>query len=237
MPSVSATAKIMTVGDSAVFVEFGDKIDTETNQRVIDLAHQIDSFNWPEVVETVPTYRSVAVYFNPMRISQLELTSRIRNLLSLSESFVARTPKLVRIPVVYGGEFGPDLDFVAEHNGIGYEEVVRLHTLCPFRVFMLGFAPGFAYLGEIPERIRAPRLPEPRLKVPAGSVGIAGSQTGVYPIEIPGGWRIIGRTPLELFNPQHPARFLYEAGDRVQFYAIGKEEFRASIQNATRNRL
>lgn len=217
-------ARILPGGDGALFIELGKKIDTAVNERVLNLAAEIDAREWPGVIETVPAYCSLTVYHNPLKVSRSELLSRIDSLRLSDNVLQPRREKLIRIPVVYGGEFGPDLDFVANHNGISPDQVIRLHTGKPFRVFMLGFAPGFPYLGEIPEKIRAPRLPDPRLKVAAGSVGIAGSQTGIYPMELPGGWRIIGRTPVAVFDPRSP-KFPYEPGDSIEFYAIGQEEF------------
>jgi inhibitor of KinA len=219
-------ARILPSGDGALLIELGKKIDPVVNERVMNLAVEIDAQKWPGVIETVPAYSSLSIYYNPLKVGRSELLSRLDGLGSSAQDLEPRSEKLVRIPVAYGGEFGPDLDFVASHNGIRREEVIRLHTGKRFRIYMLGFAPGFPYLGEVPKKIRAPRLPEPRVRVPAGSVGIAGSQTGIYPMELPGGWRIIGRTPVTVFDPQSP-EFPYGPGDSIEFYAIGHEEFRA----------
>jgi KipI family sensor histidine kinase inhibitor len=227
--------RIVLGGDACLFVEFEQRIDVEIHQRVLDLARKIDLSGWPEVIETVPAFSSLTVYFRLLQTTLSELTQKIRGLLSLPSVPAPRAPTLTRIPVAYGDEFGPDLEFVALHNGISPGDVIRLHTLKPLRVFMLGFAPGFPYLAEIPPEIRAPRLDEPRLKVCAGSVGVAGSQSGIYPLEMPGGWRIIGRTPLALFDPIRAGDFPFEPGDAIQFYEISKEEYFQTHANTHRS--
>jgi len=143
----------------------------------------------------------------------------------LASSAASDTARIITIPVSYGGEFGPDLEFVAKHNSITEDEVVAIHTSIPYLVYMLGFAPGFPYLGGMSERIATPRLASPRVKIPAGSVGIAGKQTGIYPLESPGGWQLIGRTPLTLFDPLAKNPFVFAAGDYLQFTAIKMDEY------------
>jgi inhibitor of KinA len=219
--------KIFWVGDSAVCVEFGPQIDIQINQKAIEYAAQLESQNWPEVVEVVPAYSSVTIYLNDIKISRIDMTSRLRGLLQTNREIKHKPGRIHRIPVTYGGDFGPDLDGVAVLNGISTEEVVRIHTATEFRVFMLGFMPGFPYCGIVPEKIRAPRLASPRTRVPKSSVGIAGAQTGIYPMESPGGWQLIGRTPVSLFDSaaSKEKMFLFEPGDRIQFYSIAAEEF------------
>jgi inhibitor of KinA len=167
------------------------------------------------------------VYFDPLAISRETLQKNIAKYLDElgSASAASDTARIITIPVSYGGEFGPDLEFVAKHNSITEDEVVAIHTSIPYLVYMLGFAPGFPYLGGMSERIATPRLASPRVKIPAGSVGIAGKQTGIYPLESPGGWQLIGRTPLTLFDPLAKNPFVFAAGDYLQFTAIKMDEY------------
>ncbi|GAB6134963.1 5-oxoprolinase subunit PxpB [Thermococcus prieurii] len=210
------------LGDSALLVSFGEVIDEETNDRVHALAGAIEKASFEWLVEVVPAYSSLAVIYEPELIDFERVKRAIRELEFSAEKFEGR---LVEIPVLYGGEYGPDLEFVAEYNGLTPEEVIEIHSRPVYRVYFLGFLPGFAYLGGMDERIAMPRLEKPRLKVPAGSVGIAGKQTGIYPLESPGGWRLIGRTPLRLFNPSKEPPTLLQPGDRVKFVPIDEGEF------------
>jgi KipI family sensor histidine kinase inhibitor len=212
-------------GDRAIFVEFGDAIDPELNRRVRHLTLAIQKKKIPGIIETVPTYRSLLIYFEPRQINAQKLRETLRSLTQpLAESELPR-PKLLEIPTVYGGEYGPDLEFVAAHNGLSVTEVVRIHTSTPYLIYMIGFMPGFPYLGGMSPKIATPRLETPRTKIPAGSVGIAGNQTGIYPAESPGGWRLIGRTPLKLFDPSREPPALFQAGDYLTFVSITPEEF------------
>jgi len=210
------------LGDSALLISFEEVIDEETNDRVHALAGAIEKAGFEWLVEVVPAYSSLAVIYDPKLMDFEGVKRAIQGLEFSAERFEGR---LVEIPVLYGGEHGPDLEFVAEYNGLTPEEVIEIHSRPIYRVYFLGFLPGFAYLGGMDERIATPRLEKPRLKVPAGSVGIAGKQTGWYAIESPGGWRIIGRTPLRLFNPSKEQSTLVQPGDRVKFVPIGEDEF------------
>jgi inhibitor of KinA len=219
--------RIVPAGDSALIVEFEERIDPAVNARAVACAVTIQSTNLSGVRDVVPTYRSVAIYFDPLRTDSAAMLACIHRAAAqtVPELAAARAP--VRIPVCYGGELGPDLSGVAAFAGIPEDEVVRLHTSTTYRVFMLGFVPGFAYLGIVAERIAMPRHSTPRVRVPSGAVGIAGVQTGVYPAETPGGWQLIGRTPLKAFDASRTDPFLMQAGDAVQFYPIAREEFDA----------
>ncbi|MEM3760990.1 MAG: 5-oxoprolinase subunit PxpB, partial [Candidatus Bathyarchaeia archaeon] len=179
------------------------------------------------VEETVPTYRSLLIRYNPLKTTYEQLVFQIKDIEKNLGKFARGTEgRRIIVPVVYGGEYGPDLGFVARYHGITEEMVVKLHSEREYRVFMIGFVAGFPYLGEVPDEIATQRLETPRLKVPAGSVGIAEKQTGIYPCEAPGGWRIIGRTPLKLFNPlQHPPALL-SPGDTVKFKPISESELK-----------
>ncbi len=221
--------KFFQLGDNALSVEFGPKINLRTNERTLRFHVHLESLKWPGINELVSSYSAVTIYFNPLKINALDLITKLRKI-EFSPLREREAPKNIHsIPVVYGGEFGPDLKDVAKINRLTPEEVVRIHTQCEFRVFMLGFMPGFPYCGIVPESIRTPRLATPRTRVPTGSVGIAGAQTGIYPMESPGGWRIIGRTPFQLFDPQSTGEsmFLFHPGDQIKFYSISAEDFHA----------
>ncbi len=216
--------KVKPVGECGAVLILGDKIDERINDLVHAICKKIESEAPEWIEEVIPTYCTVHVYFDPMKVSFSQVSEY---LLEVSKKTEAKELKgrTVKIPVAYGGKFGPDIEFVAKHNGLSVEEVIEIHQRPLYRVFMLGFTPGFAYLGGMDKRIATPRLEKPRVKVPAGSVGIAGPQTGIYPIESPGGWRLIGRTPLRLFNPEKDPPTLLLPGDRVKFYQISEEEF------------
>ncbi|MHC1746033.1 MAG: 5-oxoprolinase subunit PxpB [Negativicutes bacterium] len=220
--------RMLPAGEQGLVVEFGQTIDSAVNSRVHQTAKLLNKEIGDAIFEIVPTYRSLLVYFNPLRMTRADLIQQIETMLKKTENCLSEQDQkqVVMIPVCYGGDFGPDLDFVARHNGLSTEEVVKIHTSDPYQVYMIGFTPGFPYLGGMSERIATPRLDKPRIKIPAGSVGIAGSQTGFYPMESPGGWRLIGRTPVKAFDPQASNPFLFDAGQYLQFKAITEEEYR-----------
>lgn len=217
--------RFLLAGEKALVVEFGSRVDPEINAKVQDLHHRLLREPIPGVVETVPTFRSLLVSYDPLLIGFDGLVNRIQALDPLSVTTPASETRVV-IPTVYGGEFGPDIGFVARHNGISVEEVIELHVSAVYLVYMIGFTPGFPYLGGLPPAIATPRLHAPRTLVPAGSVGIAGEQTGVYPVESPGGWQLIGRTPLRLYDPARENPVLLEPGGSVVFERIDEAEFR-----------
>jgi KipI family sensor histidine kinase inhibitor len=219
-------AKYLPVGDRALLVEFGNSISIEINRKVHALNHAISQLELLGVEECVPTYRSLLVYYDPLKTSYERLVFQLKDLEGRLEKFKVSTRKrVIEVPVVYGGECGPDLGYVAKYHGLDEEEVVRLHCGREYTVYMIGFVAGFPYLGEVAEEIATPRLKTPRLRVPAGSVGIAEKQTGIYPCESPGGWQIIGRTPLKLFDTRSSPPAVMQPGDTVKFKSIGKEEF------------
>ncbi len=211
---------VRSMGDAALFVELGNEIDEQWNAQVYSLASRITALTG--VVECVPAYASLLVEFDPERIAYEELARQVGALLEQAAVENSGPSRVVEIPTRYGGEFGPDLEFVARHNGLSPAEVIAIHTSRPWRVFMLGFTPGFPYIGPLPLSIAAPRLSTPRAHVPAGSVGIAGRQTGIYPRESPGGWQLIGRTDLVLFEPTRDPPTLLMPGDMVQFVKVDK---------------
>jgi len=222
-----ASARYLPFGDNALLIEFGDVISSEVNQKVIALNEAILKAEIQEVEELIPTYRSLLVHYNPLKTTYEQLVFRIKDIeKTLKELRVELEGRKVIIPVVYGEEYGPDLSNVAHYHGLTEEQVIKQHSEREYRVYMLGFVAGFPYLGEVPDEIATPRLAKPRLKVPAGSVGIAEKQTGIYPCETPGGWRIIGRTPLKLFNPLRQPPALLKPRDIVKFKPISEKEFK-----------
>ncbi len=229
--------RIVPAGDSVIVIEFEERIDPIVNDRTIACAAALQRAAISGVRDIVPTYRSVAIYFDPLRTDGTALMDRAEHEAGLvssssadssdrSRSAVTPSP-IVRIPVCYGGELGPDLADLAAFAHINEAEVVRTHSTVTYRVFMVGFVPGFAYLGSVEKRIAMPRRASPRLRVPAGSVAVGGVQTGVYPMETPGGWQVIGRTPVKPYDPRRTDPFLMKAGDAVQFYPIERGEFDA----------
>jgi KipI family sensor histidine kinase inhibitor len=226
--------RFLSGGDNAIFVELGDSIAPEVNQRVRNLKLALEKAGVAGVVESVPAYRSLLVYFNPLKVDVSKIRQTVSHLLQSTTVAELPKPRLIEIPTVYGGEFGPDLELVARHNNLSPAEVVRIHGSARYLIYMLGFMPGFPYLGGMSPEIATPRKTTPRLKIPAGSVGIAGNQTGIYPAESPGGWQIIGRTPLELFHPDQEPPSILQAGDYLSFVSITAEEF-AGIKEAVRN--
>ncbi len=211
-------------GDLALVVELGDAISPEINRKVRSLTDALEEGSIPGVFDFLPTYRSVLVYYDPLTVTSGEVQDGIERLLESAEVTDTGTRHIVHIPTLYGGDLGPDIAFVAEHNGIDEKEVVRLHSGADYLVYMMGFSPGFAYLGGLDERLATPRLQSPRTEIPAGTVGIAETQTGVYPMASPGGWQLIGRTPLKLFDPVRERPVLLSAGDYVRFVPIESQE-------------
>jgi KipI family sensor histidine kinase inhibitor len=223
-----ASSRYLPFGDSALLVEFGNTINLEINRKVIALNEAIMKAGIREVEELVPTYRSLLVRYDPLKTTYEQLVFRIRDIEgTLDRLSVKMAGKKITVPVVYGGEYGPDLSYVAKCHELSEEQVVKLHSEREYTVYMIGFVAGFPYLGEAPDEIATSRLETPRLKVPAGSVGIAEKQTGIYPCEAPGGWRIIGRTPIKLFNPLRQPPTLLKPSDKVKFKPISIKEFRA----------
>ena len=222
------TPRILHAGDSCIVAEFGNSIDMGINARVQALRALIEKNPFRGFIETVPTYRSLAVCFNPL-LAPDDLDKLLLCLAESAESAKSageEKRKLLVVPTCYEGDFAPDMEKVVANAGISSDEVVRRHSSKDCYCYMLGFLPGFSYLGGMDPSLETPRLKEPREKIPGGSVGIAGKQTGIYPIESPGGWNLIGKTPLRMFDPlRNPAIFL-EAGMWVRFAPIGAAEFK-----------
>ncbi|MFC8688652.1 5-oxoprolinase subunit PxpB [Brevibacillus porteri] len=224
------------LGDSGIIVKLGDVIDQRTHEIVVMFTDFLQENPFPGMKEIVPGFTTVTVYYDPIILAQQSrhnLMPYESVLAILDQMFQELTvtckaePRLVEIPVCYGGSFGPDLDMVAQQNSLTREEVIAFHSSAEYLVYMIGFAPGFPYLGGMDERLATPRRSSPRLSIPKGSVGIGGAQTGIYSIETPGGWQIIGRTPLSLFQPNESQPSLLRAGDKVRFRPISEQEYEA----------
>jgi KipI family sensor histidine kinase inhibitor len=216
--------KFRIMGDRSLLVELGDEICPSVNQRVQELFTALDLRPVDGVKELVPSYRSLLVVYDPLSISPGDLKRAIANTYQNLDQSELPEPRTIDIPIVYGGEHGPDLQSVAQYHQITPEAVVDYHTRPTYRVYMIGFTPGYPYLGEVPDAIATPRRKTPRILVPRGSVGIAKQQTGIYSVDSPGGWQIIGWTPVNLFDPQAEPPSLLMMGDRVRFQAISLQE-------------
>ena len=213
---------LMPAGDLAVVVEYGDEIDPHINSIVHRAVAAIERADIDGVVEVVPTYRSALVYYDPFQAAFDDIAAALRGL-SLDSDEVEDASRIVEIPTLYGGDYGPDLPFVASNAGVSEQEVVEFHSGTDYLVYAMGFSPGFPYLGGLDPRLDTPRLKSPRTSIPAGSVGIAETQTGVYPVSSPGGWQLIGRTPLRLFDAESESPAAIHPGDRVRFVPIDGE--------------
>ena len=228
-----ADSRIRPLGDTALRIQLGEGIDPELSRRVRAACAALDRAALPGVVECVPSYAAVTVHYQPHIARFQDLCRRVEAALAAGDAVAVPAGKTVTLPVLYGGEAGPDLPFVAEHARLRVEEVIALHSSPEYLVYMIGFAPGFPYLGGLPERLRTPRLEKPRLSVPKGSVGIGGSQTGVYSVDSPGGWRLIGRTPVPLCDPKQQPPSLLEAGDRLRFRPVSAAEYAEIARKGT----
>ena len=218
-------ATFSPVGDQAVLVGFGQEIREETGLAVRLFAEELARLKPEGIREWVPSYCGCLVYYDPVRYSFENVQTLLKPLTLPRKTEMLPPAERIRIPVLYGEEAGPDLAFVAEHAGLTAEEVIRRHSSRDYLIYMMGFTPGFPYLGGLDPKLETPRLKTPRVAIPGGSVGIAGKQTGVYPIESPGGWQLIGRTPLKLFDPGRPEPFLLRAGLYLRFDPVTEEEY------------
>jgi KipI family sensor histidine kinase inhibitor len=217
--------EIRHLGDRGLLVELGTGIDPAVNRRVQRLHQIIARENLHGVVETVPAYCSLLVVYDPLRAAPGALAQQIKGLCDFDDADGSEaTRRMIEIPVVYGGEAGPDLEDVAAYHDLTGEDIIHLHSSTVYRVYMIGFTPGFPYMGELPQALDTPRRDTPRTHIPKGSVAIAQRQTGIYPVVSPGGWQIIGRTPLELFDPLQDKPSLLGMGDEVRFVPISAEE-------------
>ena len=217
--------RILTAGDSALLIEFGKDINPETNRKITALVQLMREQHIEGIVDVIPAFCSLLINYDPRVLSYEELKERMAHLLKMETKTEATRKRIFEIPVCYGGEYGPDIENIAEHAGLSVEEVIKIHSSKDYLIYMLGFLPGFTYLGGLDERIHTPRLASPRLKIRAGSVGIGGSQTGIYPLDSPGGWQLMGMTPVRTYDPERQTPILVEAGDYIRFIPIDEEEF------------
>ncbi|MGO1470162.1 MAG: 5-oxoprolinase subunit PxpB [Tissierella sp.] len=217
--------KYIVAGDKSLVVEFGNSISPGINAKIRSMVEVLDTEKIEGINEIIPTYRSILVLYDPLIIGFKELVEKLKikenDLKDSKESEIT----IIELPTVYGGEYGPDIDFVAKHNNLTRDQVIDIHSSRDYLVYMLGFTPGFSYLGGMSEEIETPRLQTPRTKIPAGSTGIAGKQTGIYPIDSPGGWQLIGRTPVKLYTPLEDPPVLLNAGDYVRFVPVDEKEY------------
>ena len=217
---------ISPVGDCAISIDFGQVIDPKINRHIRQTIERIQELKLDGVTELVPTYCALLIQYDAMLYSYSDICNLMEPLLEPSATDDANERvTVIEIPTVYGGEFGPDLGFVASHNNLSEDEVVSIHSGTDYLVYMLGFIPGFTYLGGMDPRIATPRLSSPRTLIPAGSVGIAGEQTGTYPSDSPGGWQIIGRTPVTMYDMSKEQAALLSAGDYVRYVPIDEAEY------------
>lgn len=218
-------AKILTAGDSALLIEFEQKIAPEINAQITAFVHLLKEQHIEGVTDLIPAFASLLINYDPRVIGYKDLKARIEELLKIEVSEEASEARVFEIPVCYGGEYGPDIANIAENAGLSEQEVIDIHCSKNYLIYMLGFLPGFVYLGGLDERIHTPRLANPRISIPAGSVGIAASQTGIYPLNSPGGWQLLGMTPVKTYDPERETPILVEAGDYIRFVPVTEEEF------------
>ncbi len=218
--------KYCLAGDQGLLAEYGEGIDPDISKKVRAMARSVGKNKPKGVLEIIPTYRSLLLIYDPCLTNPYIIEHFMEKLEKRISNEDAPSSNIVEIPVCYGGDYGPDIDTVASTNNINVDEVIKIHSQSNYLIYMVGFTPGFPYLGGLSEKLFTPRLETPRLKVPKGSVGIANNQTGVYPIESPGGWQLIGQTPLNLFDPDRLNPILYQAGDKIKFTPITDYEFK-----------
>lgn len=217
--------KYLSAGDSAIVMEFGNTIEKEINAKIAVVVENLKKKNIDGILDILPTYRSILINYDPVKISYGEMVETLKGLSKSNKANQSDEVRLIEIPTLYGKEYGPDIEFVAENANLSVDEVIKIHSGTDYLVYMMGFMPGFTYLGGLDERIATPRLKSPRLKIEPGSVGIAGNQTGMYPLESPGGWQLIGRTPLKLFDDTKEPPVFIQAGDYIRYVSITKEEY------------
>ncbi|PLS07819.1 5-oxoprolinase subunit PxpB [Neobacillus cucumis] len=227
--------EIKPLGDLAIQVSFGNQINEKIQREIQQFIAGLKAEKIKGIIEWVPAYCTVAIYYQPEAISYHNLEKSLKSIYTSSTHLEQEKPLVYEVPVYYGGKTGPDLTYVADYHHLSEEEVIRLHTSKEYMIYMMGFVPGFPYLGGLPSELSTPRLKHPRQVIAAGSVGIGGSQTGIYPADVPSGWQIIGITPLKLFDLENPSPFLFTAGNYIKFYPIDSHEYR-NIQQLIANK-
>ncbi len=228
---MTSTWTISSLGDRALVVRLGDRIDRATFDRVQAFAQRLEARPVRGLIEYVPAFTSLTIHYDPGQSRLSEILSDLERLAELAAEAEPTEPRRIEIPACYGGPCGPDLEHVAQAHDLTCEQVIEIHSGCEYLVHMLGFAPGFPYLGGLSPQLATPRRETPRLRVPAGSLGIAGGQTGIYSLETPGGWQLIGRTPRVLFRPDAEPPTLLRPGDLVRFVPITANEFHAQNEH------
>jgi inhibitor of KinA len=232
---VTMPIQYQPAGDQSILVQFGNEINEHNNAMVRSFAHLVESQSGEAWGEVILGYTTVLVHYNPLAISFHEAVEQFGKWESELAEVALPASRVVEIPVVYGGQFGPDLEDVAVHNGLSSDEVMQIHASKEYLVYFLGFTPGFPFLGGMSEKIATPRLQSPRVSIPAGSVGIANNQTGIYPVSSPGGWRLVGRTPLRFYDPVGDPPFLLQAGDYLRFVKIDSDQYHNIKQQVDKN--
>ena len=217
--------KLLTAGDSSILLQFGNTIDPAINRKIAATVQLMREQHINGVTDVIPAFCSLLINYDPRVISYEQIKRRMEALVKIDVSAGNTRKRVFEIPVCYGGEYGPDIQNIADHAGLSVEEVIQIHTSRDYLIYMLGFLPGFTYLGGLDERIHTPRLANPRIRIPAGSVGIGGSQTGIYPMDSPGGWQLMGMTPVKTYDPDREVPILVEAGDYIRFVSIDEDEF------------
>ena len=223
------------LGDSAFIIKAGDDISPETHQEIRSLVSAIKDKNIDGIIELTPAYNEIIISYDPLKSRYIGLLDKIKLIVKNLIVSEINKPDLIHIPVCYEIEFSPDIDIVAKKNNLTVKEVIQIHSSVDYLVYMLGFTPGFCYLGGMSAEIKTPRKENPREKIEAGSVGIAGDQTGIYPVDSPGGWQLIGKTPLKLFDPDRNPEFLIEAGNYIRFYPVTKIEYGKILAEVANN--
>ena len=217
--------KIVAAGDSSLLIEFGSEINEEINRKITTIVQLMRDQQIEGVVDMIPAFCSLLINYDPRIVSYEKMRKRMQALVRMDLKGGAGRKRVFEIPVCYGGQYGPDMETIAGHAGLSEEEVIRIHSSRDYLIYMLGFLPGFCYLGGLDERIHTPRLANPRVKISAGSVGIGGSQTGIYPLDSPGGWQLMGMTPVRTYDPERERPILLEAGDYIRFIPVEEEEY------------
>jgi inhibitor of KinA len=225
---------ISDLGDTAVIINFSNVISEDVNKKVLQLFHYFKSISLPGVKDIVPTYNSLIIHYDLLTLNQKTVSNRtsfqsfseqVKKLVEEISETITLSSRKIKIPVCYAEKYGLDLNDISKQKNISISEIISLHTAKKYRIYMIGFLPGFAYLGEVDKKIATPRKAQPRINVNAGSVGIAGMQTGIYPLNSPGGWQIIGKTPVKLFDKEKDDPVLLQPGDEIEFYSITEDEF------------
>jgi len=222
--------KYKPVGDKALAIEMGDQISISNNNSIRAIVHLLDKEKIIGIKDRVPSYTCLIIHYDPACIRYEELIKVLDDILKRADKKDVPCGKVIELPTYYGEDCGTDIEYVAQYHGISIEDVIELHSSVKYPVYFIGFTPGFPVLGGMHPTLVTPRLDNPRLNIPAGSVGIGGNQTGVYPVKSPGGWRIIGRTPIRLYNPKDDDPTIIKPGDYVKFRPIGKDEYNKLVK-------